>query len=493
MSNRFTADLKFVGLSEDGEHLIVEGPQGSAFRLRVTPMVRAAVRLDRPAMEHHKAEIDGSLPPREIQARIRSGMSAHEISQKTGVSLEHIARYEGPILAEREFIAERARTSPIASEPDSPTLGEIVTDRLATRGVNILDLEWDAFKSDGHGWLVSVSYIQDQEVLTAKWAFKQSSRTLNALDSEARSLSETQISDQPIPPRHLSAVRNAVFDFEAMPVTGSTPAVSASPSAGSPTRETEELVDRLNRMRGTRHTSGESQGSRSASVSPVPNNVFQFSSTSSESSPQAGPSVEGSASTGASVGSAGSARTPSAESSSDPVGRSGYGPTSGFGSSSHSAPTAISAHEPRDLVFDAPIDTRPPHTGLVPIISPRSPETGLHTAVSPAHPGPQFERPEYTNTETSAIARLMGRKNKAAGPATGALRTGTVPSVPAGSTPTGAVPTGVNPTTGEHRTTVDPRQEGAGDHDRQGGKKSKGRQRSPMPSWDEIMFGSKPE
>ncbi len=131
MSNRFAGDLKFVGLSQDGEHLIVVAPSGDEFRLRVTPMVRAAVRLDRSAMEAAKADHEGTLPPREIQTQIRAGRTAQEISDSAHVPLELVQRYEGPVLAERAYMAEQAQKTTLSAEPGSPTLGEITIDRLA--------------------------------------------------------------------------------------------------------------------------------------------------------------------------------------------------------------------------------------------------------------------------------------------------------------------------------------------------------------------------
>lgn len=250
MSNQFAGDLKFIGLSEDSEHLIVTSPSGEQYRLRVTPMVRAAVRLDRSAMEAAKADQETTLPPREIQMRIRGGMSAKEISQQSGVPLELVKRYEGPVLAEREFIAQSAQKVALAPEPGSPTLGQVVLDRLATRGVNILDLIWDAYKSPGHGWIVSVTFDMDNDIRSARWSYKQSVKQVTALDDDSRWLSETRLADEPIPRRHLSAVQNGVFNYETEVVQE--PITSESPVVPTSFNETEELLDRLSSVRGTR-------------------------------------------------------------------------------------------------------------------------------------------------------------------------------------------------------------------------------------------------
>ncbi|WP_435300222.1 septation protein SepH [Timonella sp. A28] len=401
MSNRFAADAKFVGLSEDGEHLIVATPEGTQYRLRISPMLRAAVRLDRSAMEHHKNEHDNAMAPREIQARIRSGMTAEELADKSGMPLEHIQRYERPVLAERSFIATTAQKVTLTSEPDSPTLGNIVTDRLSARDVNVLELQWDAFKSDGHGWIVTVSFNLEGDERVARWSYRQSERAVHALDEDARWLSETRIMEDSIPRRHLSAVRNAVFDFEAMPQSSSIPVVDSDQS------ETEALIERLNKARGTRkpvsHTQELNQVSN-VSVPPVSDNIYPFTA------------------------------------------RSGDSP-----SSHHS-----------DVIYDVP--ATPAESSTRTVASSPSP----HSAVSATSPVKSASHADTSDEQT------VQRR-----PHTGTHRTVRSPIQP------------------EEPSQWAPREEpakdlfGAPTPENQAPKKPRARGRSPMPTWDEILFGAK--
>lgn len=242
MKNEFASDLRFVGLHQDGDHLILATPDGVQHRLPITEMVRAAVRRDRPALEQLKNEAFGFLPPREIQAQIRAGRTAEEVSADADISLAQVRRYEGPVLAERAFVATTARNTKLSKEPGSPTLGEIVTDRLAHRGVDIHTLTWDAYRSEAHGWIVHASFTADDEAKVAKWTFDNVKSTLHALESEARWLSETSLHDEP-GTRHLAAVQSAVYDFE----RDQEPAVLDQPSA------TDELLEQLDSVRGTRN------------------------------------------------------------------------------------------------------------------------------------------------------------------------------------------------------------------------------------------------
>lgn len=253
MKNEIASDLRFVGLHQDGTHLILATPDGTEHRLAITEMVRAAVRRDRPALEQLKNEASGFLPPREIQAQIRAGRTAEEVALDADIPLVQVRRYEGPVLAERAFVATTARNTRLDEDPGSPTLGEIVTDRLAHRGVDFHTLEWDAYRSEAHGWIIHATFAADGEDKVARWTFDAAQSLLHAIESEARWLSETSISDSPIA-RRLTSVHAGVYDVENEPATPLT--------EPEPADSTDELLAQLDTARGTRlhHTAEDQEG-----------------------------------------------------------------------------------------------------------------------------------------------------------------------------------------------------------------------------------------
>jgi hypothetical protein len=208
-------ELELAGLHEDGEHLVLVGPDGQRFRLRIDEPLRAAVRRDRPKLEQLRAERYGTLAPREIQSRIRAGQSAESVAESADIPVEHVRRYEGPVLAEREHIAGQARGTRVGRDAGAPVLGELVTDRLAARGVPLGSLTWDAFREGQSPWTVVVRFLVNDEPREALWTFDLQTRAVQALEDEARWLSETELADEPIPRRHLAAVRDVVFDVQA--------------------------------------------------------------------------------------------------------------------------------------------------------------------------------------------------------------------------------------------------------------------------------------
>ncbi len=237
-------ELELVGLHDDGEHLVLATPDGQQFRLRIDEPLRAAVRRDRPQLEQLRAERASALSPREIQARIRAGATAQEVAESAGLTLVSVRRYEGPVIAEREYVAELARASAVRHEPGAPTLGDLVTDRLAARGVDAGTLSWDAAREGSMPWVVLARFQVGDEPREATWSFDTSARTLTAADDEARWLSETEL-DEPVARRHLAAVRDVVFD-----VTQGAP-VEADPEP-APVDRTAAMLDDLRSRRGHR-------------------------------------------------------------------------------------------------------------------------------------------------------------------------------------------------------------------------------------------------
>lgn len=253
------SELELVGLHEDGEHVVLQGPDGQRFRLPIDEALRAAVRRDRPQLEQARAEAAGALPPREIQRRIRAGASAEQVAEESGMSLALVRRYEGPVLAERDFVAGQARATRIGHDAGAPVLGDLVTDRLATRGVDGSTIGWDAAREGSGPWTVQVTFTAGDGERSARWVYDAGTRTVRAVDDEARWLSETELADEPIPRRHLAAVRDQVFDVEVdealRPLLAS---VDLAPTPAEPEPEvdpqarTHALLDDLTDRRGVR-------------------------------------------------------------------------------------------------------------------------------------------------------------------------------------------------------------------------------------------------
>jgi hypothetical protein len=98
-------DLRLIGVDDDGGHVLLADGDGARFRLPLDESLRAAARRDRPRLGQLQIEIEGGMRPRDVQAMVRAGMTAEEVAERSGWTVEKVHKYEGPILAEREYVA----------------------------------------------------------------------------------------------------------------------------------------------------------------------------------------------------------------------------------------------------------------------------------------------------------------------------------------------------------------------------------------------------
>ncbi len=215
------ASLK--GLSEDGTHLLVVTDAGDEVKVAVTDELRALVRHARITIRDERPAASG-MPPREIQQRIRAGLSAAELAHLTGEPVEALAKFEAPVLAERAYIVELARSTRIGRDSTSPTLGDLVGDRLAGRAIDPASVEWDAWRELDEPWRVAADFATAGRTVRAMWTFDHVAKTLTAEDDESTWLTETELLEAPIPRRHLAAVRPDVASAGA-PLVATRPTV----------------------------------------------------------------------------------------------------------------------------------------------------------------------------------------------------------------------------------------------------------------------------
>ncbi|MBM7168927.1 DUF3071 domain-containing protein [Streptomyces sp. G44] len=183
-------ELRVVAVSNDGTRLVLKAADSTEYTLPIDERLRAAVRGDRPRLGQIEIEVESHLRPRDIQARIRAGASAEEVAQFAGIPVDRVRRFEGPVLAERAFMAERARKTPVRrpGENTGPQLGEAVQERLLLRGADKDSVQWDSWRRDDGTWEVLLVYRVATEPHSASWTYDPPRRLVQAVDDEARSL-----------------------------------------------------------------------------------------------------------------------------------------------------------------------------------------------------------------------------------------------------------------------------------------------------------------
>ncbi|KAA9135708.1 septation protein SepH [Microbacterium caowuchunii] len=287
--------LRVIG-TEDGV-LVVASESGQRYSLVVDDVLRAELRRARKEREEPGR---GPKPsPREIQAQIRAGLSAREVAEVLGTTLEDVVRFEPPVLAEREFIVGQALSVPVLLAADfgddaSTTFGDAVRAKLSEAGATAE--RWTSWK-EATGWVVKLSFVAGDVERDARWSFDPRRSSLSPLNADATQLSrqgslpegliprlraldspggikdDTRFDSGAFGPRHDSV------DVPVVPALASSAAVQdaaikRAPDAPQPSAETADLLEALRRRRGQRTAAPAPQAPERDQRGPAPVVLF---------------------------------------------------------------------------------------------------------------------------------------------------------------------------------------------------------------------------
>ena len=271
-------ELRVIGV-EDGA-LLATSDDGSRFRIAIDDALRSRVRQSVP-----DAGTGRRLAPKDIQAHIRSGMSAEDVASVTGAPLEYIQRFEGPVIAEREYVIESALAVPVHTAADTEfsdppsTFGTAILSRLHELGAT--GERWASWKEDGSGWVVKLSFVSEAIDRDARWRFDPKKSALAPLNTEAETLSrQGDVASSLIPRLRAVDSRDRVADnsrfdsgaFVDHDLTTGSPGDTAphleavpygrigaetsdnSQETTAPSHQTADLLDALRRRRGERES-----------------------------------------------------------------------------------------------------------------------------------------------------------------------------------------------------------------------------------------------
>lgn len=195
------------------------------------------------------AQMDSSLRPRDIQARIRAGASPEDVAAAAGIPVERLAAFAAPVVAEREHVAGLARTNPVRRRGETTShraLRNAVADSLAALGVDADDVAWDAWKLEDRRWRVRATWGGDDTEHVADFAYDQAGRFSVADNEEARLLVGDSTRTPPVAPAQddLALVRALSVADEV--ADEPTPAPEAQPEEAAPAAsegDSDDLTD----------------------------------------------------------------------------------------------------------------------------------------------------------------------------------------------------------------------------------------------------------
>lgn len=217
-------DLQTIGV-ENGA-LVVSSDDGTRFRLPIDEALHSRLRQNVPDPSTAR-----KVAPKDVQAHIRSGMSAQDVASITGAPLDYIQRFEGPVIAEREFVVQSALAVLVhaASDPDpmrqGTSFGSVIRERL--HAVGGVGERWASWKDLTSGWIVKLSFTANQIDHDARWQFDPKKHSLTPLNNEATTLSQQGESANALMPRLRAVGPDPTSPDSASPH-------SASPDATNP-------------------------------------------------------------------------------------------------------------------------------------------------------------------------------------------------------------------------------------------------------------------
>lgn len=186
-------ELKVIGLSADGKRVICQEANGTdKFAIDADDRLRAAARGDLSRLGQIQIEMESSLRPREIQARIRAGATVQQVATAAGVDVSRIERFAHPVLLERQRAAEMASAAhPVRNDgPAVSTLADTVAGAMFARGGDPDAIEWDAWKVEDGRWTVQLQWRTGRSDNKAHFRYTPGAHggTVTALDDSAREL-----------------------------------------------------------------------------------------------------------------------------------------------------------------------------------------------------------------------------------------------------------------------------------------------------------------
>ncbi|MEV6274101.1 septation protein SepH [Nocardia sp. NPDC051832] len=223
-------ELRVIGVTPDSTHIVcIDTETGNKYRLPADDKLRAAARGDLARFGQIEIEMEATMRPRDIQARIRAGASVEQVTEESGMPASRVERFAYPVLLERARAAELAQKAhPV--RPDGPaveTLIDIVTAAFTERGHTLDNAEWDAWKDEKGYWVAQLQWQNGHSEIAAHWRYQPDAHggSVSPLDDPAADLVDPDFGRAL---RGLATILPAAAEVEA-PVAEPEPVVAETP------------------------------------------------------------------------------------------------------------------------------------------------------------------------------------------------------------------------------------------------------------------------
>jgi hypothetical protein len=183
------SELRLTGKTPDGVHIALTDNNGAEYTLRISDTLRATVNQPRltavPVTDENAA-----MSIADIQRRLRAGETMDAIARDGDISVDKVERFSGPILQERLFIIDQVHSlTPRRDGKDNgreaPTFLDILTSKLAPRGVDVDSLDWNTWRLNDGTWTIELHYPNRDGLGSGQFSYDTHRRTIAPLDDNA--------------------------------------------------------------------------------------------------------------------------------------------------------------------------------------------------------------------------------------------------------------------------------------------------------------------
>lgn len=186
-------ELRVIGVTPDSTHIVcIDTETGTKYRLPADDKLRAAARGDLARFGQIEIEMEATMRPRDIQARIRAGASVEQVTEESGMPSSRVERFAYPVLLERARAAELAQKAhPVRADgPAVEILIDIVTAAFTERGHTLENAEWDAWKDEKGFWVAQLQWQNGRSEIAAHWRYQPDAHggSVSPLDDPASDL-----------------------------------------------------------------------------------------------------------------------------------------------------------------------------------------------------------------------------------------------------------------------------------------------------------------
>ena len=145
----------------------------------VDPALREAVRTEAPRPRPAASDAPGrpGITPARSRSASAPARRRRTSPRPSAPGSEWVLRFAGPVLDERERVADearRARARRSTTDGQTVVFGEAVDERFAAHGIDPSTIRWDARRREDGQWIISAHWVGGDAERVAEWTFQLS-------------------------------------------------------------------------------------------------------------------------------------------------------------------------------------------------------------------------------------------------------------------------------------------------------------------------------